>query len=187
MAVFFSKDKHEKNLDDFTVIERVPEHTRQLTVNVFTAAGWIAGTLRLPPEVRIADHLNIAPEFFPLTDVFMEAHSKEMPFFAMRRDAIHFMTIDVPDEINGVDDPTVYDEHKVDFLTTFGRMRGKVYTRQGVRLTDKFMKDNYFVATYNCRYEIRHPKEKDTDRAKVNFLLIGTDQVIGFSERVKIE
>ena len=175
--------KKNKSLDDYSVIERVPERSRQLTVKVFTSAGWLAGTLRIPPKVRIADHMEIANEFLPLTDVFMEAHSKEVDFFALKRDSIDFIIFEYQESRKAVEDRSNCDEHRVEFLTTFGRIRGKVYTRESLRLSDRMSADDSFVSVYDCRYEIRHPKDMDTDKGKEDFILLSTSEIIGFSEK----
>ena len=155
---------------------------RRVTVNAFTEAGWVAGSVHIPGQIKLADYLNRASDFLALTEVFMEAQAVEIPFFALRRGAIHLLTSGELDEPQVPDGMIPLEEHNISCILSLGRLKGIIRTKPGIRLSDILAKQKTFVAIANCTYEIRSPQTRKINREEHSLILVNCGSIIGLSE-----
>ena len=156
---------------------------RRLTIKAMTDAGWVAGTLHIPSAVRLVDYMERAPGFLPLSNVFMQAHTKRIPFFALQQHAIEFMAIEGDEDPSSAEDTQIMEDHSVSCLLTKGILRGKIAVKPGFRLSDYLAKHHHFIPLRSCTFQVRAPNSQSTVDEHAAFILLNPARVIGFSER----
>jgi len=155
---------------------------RRVTVNALTDAGWVAGSLHVPLQVRLVDYLNRAPDFLSLTEVFMEGHAEAIAYLALQRQAIVFMLVEGQEESLSVEDTGIMDEHLVSCLFRMGSLKGKIMVKPGTRLSDVLAKQRKFIAVTECTYWLRAHQGGDASAKYGPFLLLNRDKIVGLSE-----
>lgn len=156
---------------------------RCITIKAMTDAGWVAGTLYAPSAVRLVDYMERAPGFLPLSDVFMQAHSKRIPFFALQQHAIEFMAIEGDEDPTSAEDTQIMEDHSVTCLLTKGILKGKIFVKPGFRLSDYLAKHHQFIPLRSCTFQVRASKSQPLVDEHSAFILLNPARVIGFSER----
>ncbi len=156
---------------------------RCITIKAMTDAGWVAGTLHIPSAVRLVDYMERAPGFLPLSDVFMQAHTKRIPFFALQQHAIEFMAIEGDEDPSSAEDTQIMEDHSVSCLLTKGILKGKIFVKPGFRLSDYLAKPHQFIPLQSCTFQVRASKTQQPADEYAPFILLNPARVIGFSER----
>ena len=169
--------------DTASPAQRAQTTMRRVTVNALSDAGWVTGSLHVPLQVRLIDYMNRAPDFLSLTDVFMEAHTQGIPFFALQRHAIVFLIVEGQEEPQSVEDTGIVEEHLISCLLVMGSLVGKVMVKPGVRLSDALAKRKKFMPVTECTYRLRVPRTKDITEEYRPFVLLNCDKIVGLSER----
>lgn len=161
----------------------VPANLRRVTIKAMTDAGWITGTIHVPTSVRLVDYMVRAPSFLSLSDVYMQAHSKSLPFFALQRHEIDFMAIDGSEDPSSADDSQIMEDHSISCLLSGGILKGKIAVKPGLRLSDFLAKQRNLVAVKECAYRVRVPQSRGVADEFCPFVLLNSEKVIGLSER----
>ncbi len=160
-----------------------PTNLRRVTLKAMTDAGWIAGTLLVPSSVRLVDYMERAPSFLSLSEVFMQAHSKGLPFFALQRNAIEFMAIEGAEDPSSAEDTQIMEDHSISCLLTNGTLKGKIAVKPGLRLSDYLTKHHKFIPVKECSYNVRIPQSRSVAEEFSAFVLLNSERIVGLSER----
>jgi len=176
----FKKSRHETETPPPS---GTPRNLRRVTVRALTDAGWIAGTIHVPVAARLVDYMDRAPSFLSLSDVFMEAHSKGVPFFALRHEAITFISVGGEEDASSTEDGGIMDDHSVSCLLPGGVLKGKVAVKPTFRLSDYLLKHHRFVPVRVCTYHVRVPQTGAVANEAADFVLLNAQKIIGLSER----
>ena len=161
----------------------MPANLRKVIIKAMTDAGWVAGTLHVPSAARMADYIERAPGFLPLSDVFMQRHSKRLPFFAVQQSAIEFMAIEGGEDSSSVEDTQIMEDHSISCLMTKGMLKGTIAVKPGFRLSDHLAKHHKFIPIKECTYQVRGQQSKSPVEESSPFVLVNSDRVIGVTEK----
>jgi hypothetical protein len=164
-----------------------PSNLRRVTIKAMTDTGWITGTIFVPASVRLSDYMVRAPHFLSMSDVFMQAHSKGLPFFALQRNAVEFMAIDGNEDPASAEDTQIMEDHSISCLLSGGILKGNIAVKPGLRLSDYLAKHNEFVPIKECTYRVRVPQSREVAEEFCAFVLLNSEKVIGLSERSDTE
>jgi len=161
----------------------MPANLRRVTIKAMTDAGWIAGTLFVPSAARLADYMERAPSFLPLSDVFMQAHSKRLPFFAVQQSAIEFIAVEGAEDSSSVEDTQIMEDHSISCLMAKGMLKGIIAVKPGFRLSDYLAKHHRFIPIKDCTFRVRGQQSESVDEESSPFILVNSERVIGVTER----
>ncbi|MBS1785014.1 MAG: pentapeptide repeat-containing protein [Acidobacteria bacterium] len=154
---------------------------RRVPSVIFTPNGWIRGVFHVPVMHGFLEHLNLAGDFFKLTDVTLPDLKLDLKFFGLRRSKALIVLPDCDPKILALPQITAdYTVHRVSFLMEGGTVTGSLAIEEDIRLSDYLTNHDHFVVLKNCRFGA-YDTNPDED-SRFPFLLVNTAGVIGGSD-----
>jgi hypothetical protein len=156
---------------------------RRVSVQVLTAAGWIAGAVHIPVRSRLVDHFNHAKEYISLTQVIFENAPEPIPFFGLQRDAaMIILPVNDPDEVAAPLGTEEVMQVTVHCLFDRGNATGSMTLLRGVRLSDFFAAQKGFVLLEDARFILADRWGQNVVQDTRPALVLNTRFVIGISD-----
>ncbi len=156
---------------------------RSVPCRFLTFAGWLRGTLHVPPKVALVDFLNRGEVLFRLTDVTLPETQGVHPFFALERGAV--LTVLAEDPLEPAPSAPVgaLREHPTSWLLPGGVVvQGTLGLLHGVRVSDHLMHRSGFVVLREATIFERRPDGTMTLWPAVPWLALQASRAIGASE-----
>ena len=154
---------------------------RRVPSVIFTPNGWIRGVFHVPVMHGFLEHLNLAGDFFKLTDVTLPDLKLELKFFGLRRSKALIVLPDCDPKILALPQITAdYTVHRVSFLMEGGTVTGSLAIEEDIRLSDYLTTHDHFLVLKNCRFGAYDTGPDEESRFP--FLLVNTAGVIGGSD-----
>lgn len=154
---------------------------RRVPSVIFTPNGWIRGVFHVPVMHGFLEHLNLAGDFFKLTDVTLPDLKLDLKFFGLRRSKALIVLPDCDPRILALPQITAdYTVHRVSFLMEGGTVTGSLAIEEDIRLSDYLTNHDHFVVLKNCRFGAYDTNPDEESRFP--FLLVNTAGVIGGSD-----
>jgi hypothetical protein len=157
------------------------QQLRRVDVQLFTRAGWVTGTLRVPVKSRLIEHLNHSREFISLTDVRFETQPDPIPFFAVQRDAIMLL---IPPEGEVISAATIEEMvvHPLSAMIELGTLYGQFKTLKSVRVSDFISATRGFFHLEHCDLVLGDRWGREIKEAHRPHVLVNIKHVIGVTE-----
>lgn len=155
---------------------------RKISSQVLTSAGWLKGTFHILRSAKFVDQLNVANEFFRMTDVSFIGKEQAIPFFALQRDAV---TLVVPPSnerdliLEGVEELV---PHSVFMLFNSGYVQGRLMIRKGVRVSDYLVKQRAFVLLRRCTLYLGSLEDEFFVEEQHPSIVVNASKIVGVSE-----
>lgn len=154
---------------------------RRVPSVIFTPNGWIRGVFHVPVMHGFLEHLNLAGDFFKLTDVTLPDLKLDLKFFGLRRSKALIVLPDCDPKVLALPQITAdYTVHRVSFLMEGGTVTGSLAIEEDIRLSDYLTNHDHFVVLKNCRFGAYDTNPDEESRFP--FLLVNTAGVIGGSD-----
>lgn len=119
---------------------------RVVPAKVHTGSGWITGSFHLPKLDGFLDFLQRAGAYFNLTDVRLPGAAAPLPFFALRRSAVHLIEPTCPEWQVGLGpEPLGAHERLVSCLLDAGALAGRLVMPADQRVSDFVTRHDGFV------------------------------------------
>jgi hypothetical protein len=157
-----------------TASSRSPAPLRRVTANVLTDLGWLHGVFNVPPLQSVVDFLAQA-QVVKFTRVKFPNAVDEVPFVALRREAIRLIEPILTDELvevpGGAGRTT---PREVACLLLSGRLQGTLEVLVNVRMSDFLRQQTSFIVMRGCLLtpygELENsPKARQLGTVVVNF------------------
>lgn len=155
---------------------------RHVSMTFLTTAGWISGTLHVPPTSRLVDFLDHCRDFVPLTSARVEAREDVLEFFALRRRAIVAAIPPAEESLASAQATQRTEDHGVWCLLPWGSAQGRLDVPASTRISDYLAKHAGWLVLRSARLHLRDPwslQPIDRDDAAV---LVGPEHVVGATE-----
>jgi hypothetical protein len=128
-----------------------PPPLRKVTANVLTDLGWLSGVFRLPPYQSLVDFLAPGVQVIKFTSVRLPNTVDEIPFVALRREAVRLIEPTLNDEL--VEAPGSVGRttpREVACLLPGGRLRGTLEVLVNVRVSDFLRQQASLIVMRRC-------------------------------------
>jgi len=148
---------------------------RAVPARIHTSQGWIAGTFHLPRLHGFLEFLQQDASYFNLTDVLLPRSAALLPFFALRRTAVHLIWPTCPEWRVGLGAcRAAVREHLVSCLLDAGMVAGKLEMLPDMRVSD-------FAANHDGFVVLRHAVLGPA-RVAAPLLLVNTRGIVGIAD-----
>ena len=124
---------------------------RRVTANVLTDLGWLSGVFNLPPHQCLIDFLAPGVQVIKFTGVRLPNAVDEIPFVALRREAVRLIEPTLNDEL--VEAPGSIGRttpREVACLLPGGRLRGTLEVLVNVRVSDFLRQQASLIVMRRC-------------------------------------
>ncbi len=156
---------------------------RTVPCRFLTFAGWLRGSLHVPPKVQLVDFLNRGEVLFRLTDASLPETLGVQPFFALQRSAVIAVIPEVADEKLPAMPVGALQEHPTSWLLPDGSVvHGTIGLLHGVRVSDHLMHRSGFVALREATVFERRTDGTTSIWPAVPWLGLQASRAIGASE-----
>lgn len=158
------------------------DQRRSIAAAIYTTAGWIQGSFRIPIIHTLADWLDHSGEFFKLMDVRLPRTHETVPFFALQRHAAVLVVPRVP-----LADPErsrfagTLERHHVSVLFANGVVRGAIEVLTGVRVSDFLARWPSFIPVHDAIIAIEGDSEPLMTQP-VPLIFVNAPKIVGFTE-----
>lgn len=155
-----------------------PPPQRAIPARIFTTAGWIVGEFQVPALRVFSDFVNHPQDFFKLTRVRLPGLDHEIPFFAVQRRSIVFITPE------GAPQPSpVERKRQVDVSCAFngGVISGSMNLPQNIRVSDFLAQRHDFFPLTGCTIHLRVGGRPEVT-SDVAMAIVNAARVVGVSE-----
>jgi hypothetical protein len=128
-----------------------PPPLRRVSVNVLTELGWLSGVFNLPPYQSLVDFLAPGVQVIKFTNVRLPNTTDEIPFVALRREAVRLIEPTLNDELveaSGSVGRTT--PREVACLLPEGRLRGALEVLVNVRVSDFLRQQASLIVMRRC-------------------------------------
>jgi len=149
------------------------------TVRLFTPAGWVIGTLHVPPGFGLLPFLNGGEAFFRMTNVSLPEQPRTIPFLALQRKAV-LVVVPGEDAVLGLHDVDHRARHEVACLFDGGLVMGTLPLPKGVRVSDELMQSQEFLAIEDCTLGIDGSPEPIMEAEEL--VLVHAAEMFGIAE-----
>lgn len=148
---------------------------RAVQAKIHTGQGWITGTFHLPRLHGFVEFLQQQVPYFNLTDVLLPRSAAHLPFFALRRTAVHLIWPTCPEWRVGLGTARAsVREHLVSCLLDAGMVAGKLEMSPDMRVSDFAARHDGFVV---LRHAVLGPA-----RVEAPLLLVNTQGIVGIAD-----
>lgn len=154
---------------------------RRTPVQILMPTGWIAGTLHIPANRRLVEHLNHTRDFLALTGVRFESKPEPIEFFAVRREAVILMLASPQEHSQNVvlEEQTI---HHLSCLLERGTLYGRFKTLKGVRVSDYISSARGFFLLEDCDMVLSDRWGRTVREEHRTHVLVNVHHVIGVAE-----
>jgi hypothetical protein len=124
---------------------------RRVTANVLTDLGWLSGVFNLPPHQCLIDFLAPGVQVIKFTNVRLPNTVDEIPFVALRREAVRLIEPTLSDEyIEAPGSTGRTTPREVACLLPAGRLWGTLEVLVNVRVSDFLRQQASLIVMRRC-------------------------------------
>jgi hypothetical protein len=124
---------------------------RRVTANVLTDLGWLSGVFNLPPHQSLIDFLAPGVQVIKFTAVRLPNTADEIPFVALRREAVRLIEPTLSDEfIEAPGSTGRTTPREVACLLPGGRLGGTLEVLVNVRVSDFLRQQASLIVMRHC-------------------------------------
>jgi hypothetical protein len=161
---------------------RSPAVLRRVSANVLTDLGWLHGVFNVPPLQSVVDFLARGP-VVKFTRVRLPNATDEIPFVALRREAIRLIEPTLSDELVEVPGSSGRTTpREVACLLPSGRLKGTLEVLVNVRMSDFLRQQASFIVMRNCLLTPHGESENSPRARQLGTVVVNLASAVGVAD-----
>lgn len=123
---------------------------RKVPVDALTQLGWLNGTLHVPSQLALSDHLALGSHPLKLTQAQVPNEADRLAFLALRRETLVLIAPGLAEEGEGGDVSDYTTDLQVACLLPMGILRGTLRVIYNLRLSDHLQQAGHLLTLHRC-------------------------------------
>lgn len=140
------------------------------------------GTFHVLRHAKFVEQLNAPNEFIKITDVSFVGKQREIPFFALQRDATTLIVPPATENDLILDKVEEQEAKHVFCVFVGGVISGTLLIRKGVRVSDFLVKQTGFVLLRRCKLRLGDLHDEFFVEEEHPSIIVNSSNIIGVSE-----